>query len=144
MSGPGSRPTDAELWAAVEVTLRDVILPDLEDEWARASAVQLIGLATYAQRRGPDSTAVRDAELAEALERLAASGNEIVLAAWPDPEGSATVAASRCLAEAAVRDDGAAAAVRAELRTLIVRQLDDDLDETGPLLDFFRGRMPDA
>jgi len=144
VTGSDSRLTDAELWAAVETTLGELILPELDDAWARAAAVQLIGLARYAQDREHDRSGSREAELVEVLDRLAADGNEIATATWPDPGVSPTVAASRCLVAAVVRDDEAALTIRDELRSVLARQLDDELEETGTLLEFFRGRLPDA
>ncbi|MCB0982939.1 MAG: hypothetical protein KDB17_20145, partial [Ilumatobacter sp.] len=73
-------PTDAELWRGVEATVRNVLLPALSDDWARAAAVQLVGLARYAQRRPADPTGDRAAELAAALDSL--GHNALVAAHW--------------------------------------------------------------
>ena len=50
----------------------------------------------------------------------------------------------RVLADAVGRDDAAADEVRAVLRPVVVRQLDDELAVTGVLMPYFRGAMPDA
>ncbi len=134
--------TDAQLWRGVEVTVRDVLLPAITDEWARAAAVQLVGLARYAARRPPDPTAARVVELANVLDHLHA--NELVAAAWngerSDPLG-VFCAVGRVLASAVDLDGPDADQVRAELRTVVVRHLDDDLAVTGPLVDAFRGNL---
>jgi hypothetical protein len=144
VSSAGPRPDDDDLWAAVEATVRDVLLPDLRDEWARAAAVQLVGLARHARERPADRSAERDEELAAVLDALAAQENEIVARVWPQADTGIHDAVARCLAAAVVRDDEAAAAVRSQLRPVVVAHLDDDLAATSPLLDYFRGRLPDA
>ncbi len=64
-------PSDAEMWRSVEATVRDVLLPSLADDWARVTAIQLVGMARFAATRPPDPTPARVAELAEALDRPA-------------------------------------------------------------------------
>ena len=53
-------------------------------------------------------------------------------------------AVSAVLADAVSRHDAAGDEVRAELRALVSRQLDDDLAVTGMLMPYFRGQLPDA
>ena len=48
------------------------------------------------------------------------------------------------LADAVSRDDGAGDEVRAELRPVVSRHLDEDLAVTGMLMPYFRGQLPDA
>lgn len=48
-------------------TLRTTVLPQLSDPQARSSTIHLIGLATYASRRGPDPDLERLKEIADAL-----------------------------------------------------------------------------
>ena len=50
-------------------------------------------------------------------------------------------AAGAALAGAVARDDQSARDVHDVLRVVLVRQLDDELAETGPLVDAFRGRL---
>jgi hypothetical protein len=50
-------------------------------------------------------------------------------------------AAGAALAGAVGRDDDAAREVRNVLRPILVRQLDDELDETAPMVDAFRGKL---
>jgi len=134
---------DADIHRAVAATVRDVLLPALRDDanWARAAAIQLVGLAQYAARRGPDRTSARVAELAAVMTTLA--GNELVDAAWDgDPSERAVMhAAGAVLAVAVGRGDEAAQEAVDALRPVLVRQLDDELAETAPLVDAFRGRL---
>jgi hypothetical protein len=135
--------TDAEIHRAVAATVHEVLLPALRDDadWARAAAIQLVGLARYAARRGPDQTAARVAELAEALTALA--GNELVATVWDGERSQRAVmhAAGAVLAASVVRADPPAMEARAAIRPLVVRQLDDELAETAPLVDAFRGKL---
>jgi hypothetical protein len=135
--------SDAEIHRAVAATVRDVLMPALRDdaEWARAAAIQLVGLTRYASRRGPDGTAARVGEIADVLAALA--GNELVAAAWDGDCSQRTVmgAAGTVLAAAVARDDTAAAEARAAIRLVLVHQLDDELAETAALVDAFRGKL---
>ena len=138
-------PTDAEMWRSVESTVRDVLLPSIADDWARVIAVQLVGMARFAGSRPADPTAARVAELGEALNQLA--GNDIVAAHWPAPTATPAEvlsAVSAVLAEAVSREDAAGDEVRAGLRPVVSRHLDEDLAVTGMLMPYFRGQIPDA
>ena len=135
--------SDADIHRSVEATLLGVLLPAMpeDEQWARAAAIQLAGLARYAARRGPDRTAARVREVADVLPSLA--GNELVARAWTGDESPGVVmaAAGAALAGAVGRDDGAAREVRNVLRPILVRQLDDELGETAPMVDAFRGKL---
>ena len=135
--------TDADIHRAVAATVPDALLPALRDDadWARAATIQLVGLARYAARRGPDQTAARVAELAEAL--IALAGNELLAAAWDGDRSQRAVmhAAGAVLAAAVGRADPPATEARAAIRPMLVRQLDDELAETAPLVDAFRGKL---
>lgn len=135
--------TDDEILRSVEVTIREQLLPALpaDQAWARAAAVQLVGLVRYAQRRAPDRTAERVDELAGVLASL--SGNELVAAAWDGDRSQRAVmtAASAALTAAVPRTDDAADEVRTVLRPVLVRQLDDELASTAPLVAAFRGQL---
>jgi hypothetical protein len=135
--------TDAEIHRAVATTVREVLMPALRDDadWARAVAIQLVGLARYGAERSGDQTASRLAELAGVLHALA--GNELVDEAWNGDRSQRAVmaAAGAILAAAVGRDDDAARAAVGALRPVLVRQLDDELAETAPLVDAFRGRL---
>ena len=135
--------TDAEIHRAVAATVRDVLLPALRDDadWARAAAIQLVGLTRYAAARSADHTEARVVEMAAALDALA--GNDLVDAAWDRDRSQRAVmgAAGAVLAAAVGRDDDAARDAVDALRPMLVRQLDDELAETGPLVNAFRGRL---
>ena len=138
-------PTDAAMWRSVEVTVRDVLLPSIADDWARVIAVQLVGMARYAATRPRTRCPARAAELSAVLDELA--GNEIVAAHWPAStggDGSVLAATGAVLGDAVRRDDAAGDEVRARLRTVVRRQLDDELAVTGMLMPYFRGQVPDA
>ena len=145
---PVGRPSDDSLWAGVEQTLRDVVLPAVADGFARISVVQIIGLAHYARTRGDDPTAERVAAVAAALDGLA--DRAPVTAHWPQdgPRDAAAVmgAAAGVLVScvALPDDDHDALAVRAALRPVLVAHLDDDLAGNAVLMSAFRGRLPDA
>jgi hypothetical protein len=139
-------PPDDQLWRSVESTVRTVLLPTINDEWARVIAVQLAGMARLALTRPPDQTPARSAELASALNILA--GNPIVAAHWKpgsdrDPAG-VYAAVGSVLADAVSRNDAAGDEVRVELRSIVSRHLDDDLAVNAPLMPYFRGQLPDA
>jgi hypothetical protein len=138
-------PPDDQLWRSVEATVRTVLLPAIEEEWSRVIAVQLAGMARLAVTRPPDPTPARTAELAAALDALVA--NPIVAAHWPAPDRAPAgvfAAAGSILADAVRRQDAAGDEVRAELRAIVSRHLDDDLAVTAPLMPYFRGQLPDA
>jgi hypothetical protein len=138
---PGGRLDDAEVWRCVDATLTGVILPAIADgeDWARAATVQLIGLVRYAAGRPADVTGERCAELAGVLASLA--GNPLVDWDGDPSEASVQGAAGRALAAAVGREDDAADEVRRVLRPIAVRQLDDELAVTAPLVDAFRGKL---
>ena len=56
-------PTDRQLWHCMSETMRSVVLPRLQDPWARVALIRLIGLAEYVPVRGEDPTPGRVAEL---------------------------------------------------------------------------------
>ena len=135
----GDRPSDDALWASVAATLRDVVLPQLDDEHARAATIELIGLAAYARARGDDRGAARIAELRAVLDGLPGSGCA--------GAGDATEVLAACadaLVAATGGDDEGAAAVRDRLRPVLLRHLDEDLAGEEGLLTAFRGRLPDG
>jgi len=138
-------PPDDQLWRSVEATVRTVLLPAIEEEWARVIAVQLAGMARLASTRPPDPAPARAAELAAALDALA--GNPIVAAHWPPPDRTPAcvcAAVAAVLADAVSNDGVAGDEVRADVRSIVSRHLDDDLAVTAPLMPYFRGQLPDA
>jgi plasmid stabilization system protein ParE len=143
------RPSDDALWASVVATLRNVIIPAVDDEHARLAAIALVGLAGYARRRGSDPTSIRVDELADALDVLAS--NPIVAPHWSAgalrDRATVMAACAAVLAAAVDADDvqgDAVAHVREALRSLLLAHLDEDLASDLAMLDAFRGKLPDA
>ena len=136
-----ARLDDVELWRSVDATLTDVVLPAIpaDEAWARAATVQLIGLVRYAARRPADPTPERVRERARTLRPLAA--NELVDWDGEVTETSVAGATGRALAAAVGATGEAADEVRRVLRPVVVRQLDDELAVTAPLVDAFRGKL---
>lgn len=134
-----ARLTDAELWRGVEATVRDVLLPAITDDWARAAAIQLVGVARYAMRRPADTSEAQVAEVAAVLATLAS--NPLVRQPASADAADVMSAASDALV-AAIADDGAAGdEVRAVLRPVLMAQLDAELAVTAPLVNAFRGKL---
>ncbi|MDF2733340.1 MAG: hypothetical protein K0S92_1978 [Desertimonas sp.] len=135
--------TDAEIHRSVAETLLHVIVPALREDadWARAAAIQLVGLARYAATRGPDVSEGFAEELADVMATMA--NNEIVATAWGGDRSPRSVmdGAGRALALAVGRDDEHAVEIRNVLRPVVVRQLDEELATTAPLVEAFRGRL---
>ncbi len=118
MSG---RPSDAALWASMAETLRDTVLPNLTDPYARNATIQLIGLAAYARHRGTDPTRRRLEELAAVLGP--AAGQDVLrscIAVLADPYHR----------------------MHTPIREILERHLDDDLESEAVLLEAFRGQVP--
>jgi hypothetical protein len=134
------RLSDDAIRACLSPTLRAVHAAP-PGPWASGVVAQLIGLVEYAGRRGPDPSDERRARLVAALDSLA--GNSLV-----SSHGTPEQRASSALVAAVRRDDANADAdtdaVRATLRPILVGELDDELAETMPLLDGFRGVVRDA
>jgi len=136
-------PTDNDLWHCMSETMRSVILPSLDDPWARVALIRLIGLAEYAPRRGDDPTEQRTRDLTDCVDGLAAKFEPLrqsLPANWPGEGASASMDVCAKLLTDAVGDDSAQSqAVREELKPLLLRQLDEDLAATSPLFMSFAG-----
>jgi hypothetical protein len=148
---PVGRPSDGAMWASVAETVRQVILPALDDDpHTRQVAIHLVGLATYAGRRGQDPAPVRIDQIADLLDRAAQAGDPLVNGRWTAgaarPPVEVLAAAGAVLAAAVETDatDHGGGGVRDDLRAILVRQLDDDLATEDVLLGAFRGRLPDG
>ncbi len=115
------RPSDEAIWAAVANTLRTTVLPQVSDPQARSATIHLIGLATYASRRGPDPDLDRRGELAAALG--GAAGQDLMRS---------------CFVVLADPDHAAHDAVRDIFR----RHLEQDLATEAVLLQARRGQVP--
>lgn len=127
-------PTGAELWRSVEHTVRHVLLPAIgDDDFARAAAIQLVGLTRLARLEAADEPV---AEVADALASLA--GNPIADA---HGGGEPMAAAGQILAAAVGDDSPAADEVRAKLRQVLIARLEADVQRTSMLVPFFRGML---
>jgi hypothetical protein len=116
------RLSDAAMWASIAATLRNTVLPNLTDAHARDATVQMIGLATYAERRGSDPTRRRHEELSAALG--AAAGQDVMrscIAVLADPYH---------------RDNSL-------IREILERHLDEDLENETVLLTALKGPVSD-
>ena len=139
------RPTVDEVLAGALHTIENQLLPNLEDTWARAAASQLMGTLEYARALIAGDEHV-DAQV-DAVEAVIAGllrdhpGLEAVL------EGSegetrgftALQQASLLLSHAVANDSAEADAIRERLRSLIVQQAADTLNETMPMPMAFGG-----
>jgi hypothetical protein len=140
-------PTDEQLWGCMSQTLRSVVLPCVEDPWARIALIRLIGLAEYAPVRGADPTPARVAELVDCIDNLVSRHPDLSNSlpdAWPSEDPKIVLdACGRLLANAVEQDTPAAQSVRTELRSIVVTHLDDELSVTGPLIAAFGGQLSD-
>jgi hypothetical protein len=148
--GEIGRPSEGAMWTSMVATLRDVVLPGLDDPHRRQVAIHLMGLAAYAHDRGADPNPARAIELASALDGLLRDGNELVSRHWREgtaPEPQEALAATSAVLVAAVDPDGdsgdGAARAQAVLRPILARHLADDLAAEEVMLRAFRGVVPD-
>ena len=143
MTLPVSPDVDTILGACIE-TLRDVVVPEVDNEWARYSGELLIGSLEYA--RGllrEDRNGERRAALAGAVDGLRSSVEGSGKAEWAAAldDASPFVAASRLLV-AAQNDPGPLAdEVRSVLHPLLHAQLDAEMASAMPLFIPFAKNM---
>lgn len=148
--GEIGRPSDAAMWTSTVATLREVVLPALDDPHRRQVVIHLMGVAAYARDRVADPTAARASEVAAALDGLVRDGNALVPRHWREggaPEPQEVLAAASAVLVAAVdargeADDHASRAQRV-LRPILVRHLADDLAAEEVMLRAFRGAVPE-
>lgn len=150
--GEIGRPSDGAMWTSMVATLRDVVLPGLDDPHRRQVAIHLMGVAAYARDRGVDPNPDRASELAAALDGLVGDGNELVRRHWREgapAEPREVLAATSAVLVAAV-DAGAAGGsdvdagrAQAALRPILARHLADDLEAEEVMLRAFRGVVPE-
>jgi len=143
-------PTVDEVLAGALYTIENQLLPNLEDTWARAAASQLMGTLEYARAliAGDESVDAQTAEVEAALAELLGAHPELdalVAGASSETPGFAALdKASRLLSYAVTHETAAAAAIRAELRPLITRQAEANLNETMTMLKRFGGTPRNA
>lgn len=135
------RPTDREILASIAQTLRNDIFPALAPGWERSTVAQLVAIAEWAKARQGDPAAAREQAVVAALHTL--RGNPIIVESSAT-EGSPWQLASAALVAAIGRTDDAAVEVQRALRPVLVAQLDNELAETTPMMDGFRGRLRDV
>lgn len=123
---------DRSIWASVAESLTTTVLPCVDDAHARATVVQLIGLARYVLDRGADPSDARRASLAAAMGLDPAGADEAAVMA----------AATDVLARSVGSADAALLARRDVVRRLLVDALDEDLAAEAGLIEAFRGRVP--
>ena len=152
--GPNAigRPSDSAMWTSMVATLREVVLPGLDDPHRRQVAIHLMGVAAYARDRGANPNPARASELAAALDGLVRDGSALAQRHWregtaPDPPD--VLAATSAVLVAAV-DAGAgdelgddAGRAQAALRPILARHLADDLATEDVMLRAFRGVVPE-
>ena len=140
------------LWTSVVATLREVLLPGLDDSHRRQVAIHLMGVAAYARDRGADPNPARASELAAALDGLVRDGNELAQRHWREgasAEPRDVLAATSAVLVAAVDADAAggsnddAGPAQAVLRPILARHLADDLATEEVMLRAFRGVVPE-
>ncbi len=138
-------PTDEQLWHCMSETMRNVILPNLEDPFARVALIRLIGLAEYAPARGEDPTERRIAELITCIDQLATRYPDIqkqLPSQWPRKDAATVLdLCSQLLATAVGDNSEQAQSLRTELKPLLLEQLDEDLKYTNPLIPAFGGQL---
>ena len=99
--GEVGRPSDGAMWTSMVATLREVVLPGLDDPHRRQVAIHLMGVAAYARDRGANPNPARASELAAALDVLDPDGNEIARQHWregmaPDPPDVLAATSAGC------------------------------------------------
>ena len=141
------QPTDDQLWLCMSETMRSVILPCVEDPWARTALIRLIGLAEYAPQRGEDPTTQRLRDLTTCIDQLAsryAGISEQLPEQWPSVDQRQLLDLCSSFLVNSVGDTSEQAkAVQKELKALLLSQLNNDLDVSRPLIASFMGELND-
>lgn len=138
-------PPDAEtILQNCIVTLREIVVPDVRDEWARFSAELLIGAIEYAiGRLGEDRAEGHRVELGAAVETLRraideSAEEELVLAVQQD---SPFEAASRLLVWSQNRPGPLADRIQSTLRPVLLDQMHREMDAAEPIMTVLRKGM---
>ncbi len=138
-------PTDAQLWRCMSETMRNVILPNIEDPHVQLTLIRLIGLAEYAPSRVANPEGRRINNLVSCIDQLAVRYPDIqqqLPPQWPVNDETAVLELCSQLLVNAVGDTGEQAqSIRSELKSLLVEQLDEDINDTDPLINFFGGQL---
>ena len=143
-------PTLEEVLDGAVATIRDVLIPNLTDTWARTSAVQLTGLLTYARCFSTDlGFAEHVTEIGSAIESLLVRYPELgetFASRHPGPYNEVGAVntlqiASDMLAYAIHNQNPASEAIHGELRPILVRQLGVESQRTSEMLMTFSGAI---
>ncbi|MDP6375155.1 MAG: hypothetical protein QGH42_02725 [Kiritimatiellia bacterium] len=129
-------------------TLRDVIVPDAQDEWARFNAGLLVGALEYAiARLGDDRADQHRADLRTQVDQLRGT---IEKAAHPHAVAALEATspfevASRLLVWGQNNPGDLADELRRVLHPVLYRQMESELEAAGPIMSAFergmRGRL---
>ncbi|MBW2273172.1 MAG: hypothetical protein JRG96_07865 [Deltaproteobacteria bacterium] len=143
MTLPVSPDVDTILESCIE-TLRKVVVPEAQTEWARYSGELLIGSLEYA--RGlldDDRNAGRREDLARAIDGIRASVERSEQAEWPAALSgdSPFVVASQLLVTAQNAPGPLAEEVKSALHPLLYAQLDAEMAHSMPLFIPFARNM---
>ena len=147
------RPTVDEVLAGAIHTITNILLPSIDDTWARAAANQLVGTLEYARTivAGDESVDAQVAEVRAAIEGLRGAHPQLAerFPAPPAPgaENAAfeTLAlASEMLTFAVGATSPGAEAIRGELRPVLVRHANESFSETSTMLMRFAGTPRNA
>ena len=138
-------PTDAQLWRCMSETMRNIILPNIEDPHVQLTLIRLIGLAEYAPSRVTNPEGRRINDLVSCIDKLAARYPDIqqqLPTQWPVQDETTVLELCSQLLVRAVGDTAEQAqSIRSELKSLLVEQLDEDINDTDPLINFFGGQL---
>jgi hypothetical protein len=137
------KPGPVELLEAAIRTIEEVLAPELQTPWARASAIGLVGQLRYGlQRIAHDSLEEQDDALETCLEALLGEHAELrdaiaEVSSVDQRSWDLRARAAHLLVWAQGREGAPADAVRGVLRPLLIGQARQDLGESGPMLAAF-------
>ena len=140
------------MWTSVVATLREVVLPGLDDPHRRQVAIHLMGVAAYARDRGADPNPAARVRARRGPRRSRPGRQRAGAAALargraPDPRDvlAATSAVLVAAVDAGAADGSGDDAGRAQaaLRPILARHLADDLATEEVMLRAFRGVVPE-
>ncbi|MEZ5218769.1 MAG: hypothetical protein R2715_19800 [Ilumatobacteraceae bacterium] len=130
-------PSDASVARNTAEVLLSTVLPTIDDPHVRATVLQLAAVTRWHAERDSTTPAGREA----AQETVLAAHDARSILGLPDASTS-TVAGAVLVGAVDPMCDERVRACAAELRPLLLADLDADLAAEAPLIDAFRGRMP--
>src|SRR4029078_8247957 len=121
-------PSQEELIEGAVRSVQEILLPELQTPWARATALQLHALLRYTlSRQADDLQARQDTELRAIIAGLRHDFPDLVPSAPGDSTDELRAPAGDLLVYAQDHGDAAAAAIRARLRPVALRHCAEDL-----------------